>query len=72
MNCPLDSSTVKLYKSTLTVNNLDKIECCNSFNTNLSNSKNYYSYIYFNELEQYFLLYCTDKQELFYIRRRGF
>jgi len=72
MNCPLDSQTIELYKFTLTSNNLDDVKCSNSFSKEISNSKNYYSYIYFNELEQYFLLYCTDKQELYYIRRKGF
>lgn len=71
-NCPLDSQTMELYKFTLTSKNFDDVKCGNSFNNELLNPKNYYSYIYFNELEQYFLLYCSNKQELYYIRRRGF
>ncbi|MEO8666756.1 MAG: hypothetical protein ABI462_14790 [Ignavibacteria bacterium] len=70
--CPLDPETTELYKFTLTTNNLDEVKCSNSFNKELLNQKNYYSYVYFNELEQYFLLYCTDRQELYYIRRKGF
>lgn len=71
-NCPLDTLSMNLYKFTLTAHDFDDVKCCNSFNKNIVNAKNYYSYIYFNELEQYFLLYCTDKQELYYIRRKGF
>lgn len=71
-NCPLDSQTMELYKFTLASNNLDEVKCSNTFNKEILNSKNYFSYIHFNELEQYFLLYCTDKQELYYIRRKGF
>ncbi|HTD98015.1 MAG TPA: hypothetical protein VK668_01960 [Mucilaginibacter sp.] len=71
-NCPLDSQTMKLYKFTLTSNNLNDLSCSNAFNKEILNPKNYYSYVYFNELEQYFLLYSTDKQELYYIRRKGF
>jgi hypothetical protein len=71
-NCPLDNQTIELYKFTLTSNNLDDVKCFNSFNKEILNQKNYYSFIHFNELEQYFLLYCTDSQELYYIRRKGF
>ncbi len=72
INCPLDSQSRQLYNFTLTSNNFDDLKCSNSFNKEMSNPKNYYSYIHFNELEQYFLLYCTVKQELYYIRRKGF
>lgn len=72
INCPLDSVTRKLYEFTLTAENFDKKECIKSFNSELNNSDNYYSYIYFNELEQYFLLYCPSIGNLYYIRRKGF
>lgn len=71
-NCPLNYQTMKLYKFTLTSNNLDDVKCFSSFNKEILNPKNYYSFIHFNDLEQYFLLYCTDSQELYYIRRKGF
>ena len=71
-NCPLDNQTNELYKFTITSNNFDNLKCFNHFNKELLNQKNYYSFIYFNELEQYFLLYCTESQELYYIRRKGF
>jgi len=71
-NCPLDYRTMELYKFTLTSNNLDDVKCCNSFNKELLNPRNYYSFVHFNDLEQYFLLYCTDSQELYYLRRKGF
>ena len=38
----------------------------------LDNPRNYYSYIYINELENYFLLYCVDKGHFYYIRHKGF
>ncbi|WP_131539024.1 hypothetical protein [Pedobacter nototheniae] len=71
-NCPLDYQTIELYKFTLISNNLDDVKCCNSFNKEILNPKNYYSFVHFNGLEQYFLIYCTDSQELYYIRRKGF
>ncbi len=70
--CPLDSLTSQLYEFILTVNNFDKWECSNSLNEALKNSKNYYSYIYVNELEQYFLLYNPQEENLYYLRRKGF
>ncbi len=71
-NCPLDYKTLELYKFMLTSNNLDDIKCCNSFNKELLDIRNYYSFIHFNELEQYFLLYCSNSKSLYYIRRKGF
>ncbi|MBA3829394.1 MAG: hypothetical protein H0X33_10700 [Taibaiella sp.] len=71
-SCPIDTATMALYKFTLTANNLEEKECSRLFNDELSNPKNYYSYVYFNELENYFLLYCPDKGNLYYIRRKGF
>src|SRR6218665_630528 len=71
-NCPLDSQTTVLYKLALTSNNLAELKCCNSSNKVILNPNNYYCYVYFNEWEQYFLLYCTGSQELYYIRKRGF
>lgn len=69
---PIDTATMKLYEFSLTANNFDEKECSSSFNKALCNMKNYYAYVSFNELEQYFLLFCPDKQELYYIRRKGF
>ncbi|WP_394775951.1 hypothetical protein [Flavobacterium sp.] len=70
--CPIDSTTIAQYKFALTANNLDDKECSRLFNSDINNPKNYYSYVYFNELEHYFLLYCPDKESLYYIRRKGF
>lgn len=36
----------------------------------LCNPDNFYSYVYFNDLEHYLLLYCPQKEELYYIRVR--
>lgn len=71
-SCPLDSTTRELYEFTLTVENFDKKECVKSFNAELNNPENYYSHVYFNELEQYFLLYCPSLGNLYYLRRKGF
>ncbi len=71
-NCPIDSATKSLFHFTLTLENFDKLKCSTFFNKEIQDMNNYYSYIYINELEQYFLLYCTNTSELFYIRRRGF
>lgn len=71
-NCPLDSQTTSLYQFTLTANDFDKTECIGDLNRELTNQKNYYCHIYFNDLEQYFLLYSPDKKKLYYVRRKGF
>jgi hypothetical protein len=71
-SCPIDTVAMKLYEFTLTANNLDEKECLSSFNKELSNPNNYYAYVYFNELEDYFLLYCSESEYLYYIRRKGF
>ena len=66
--CPLDTTAYKLFKFAFTTNNYNQSECLKSFSTELSEPNNFYSYIYFNDLEYYFLLYCTHKEELYYIR----
>ena len=71
-SCPLDSITYGLYKTTLTLENFEETDCFDSFNMELKNSKNYFSHVYFNELEQYLLLYCPDTEKLYYLRRKGF
>lgn len=71
-SCPLDSLTSQLYEFTLTVNDFNKWECSNSLNEALKDSRNYYSYIYINELEQYFFLYTPHEETFYYLRRKGF
>jgi len=71
-HCPLDSISNKLFEFTLNAKNTSDVKCFSSFNKEIINPNNYYCFIHVDELEQYFLLYCTDKQELYYIRRRGF
>ncbi len=70
--CPLDSLSSQLYEFTLTANDFDKRGCSNTLNEALKDSENYYSYIYVNELEQYFLLYIPKEKILYYLRRKGF
>lgn len=70
--CPIDSQALNLYKFTLTLNDFNKVECFSLFNNVLKNPNNYYRYIHFNELEQYFLLYDVDREELYYLRKNGF
>lgn len=70
INCPLDSATRKLYEFNLMLEIFDKKECIKSFNLELNNSENYYSYICFDELDQYFLLYCPSIGNLYYIRKK--
>ena len=73
-SCPLDSLSSQLYEFMLTANDFDKDkwECSNTLNEALKNSENYYSYIYVNELEQYFLLYNPKEKTLYYLRKKGF
>lgn len=72
LSCPIDSLTRKLYGFTLTAENFDENECLGSFNEECNKPENYYSHVYFSELEQYFMLYCPDLQSLYYVRRKGF
>ncbi|NTE04312.1 hypothetical protein G6M26_06460 [Agrobacterium tumefaciens] len=71
-SCPIDSTTMSLYKFILTANNLERNNCFSSLNQELNDPNNFYSFVYFNELEQYFLLYSKDENKLFYIRKKGF
>lgn len=72
-NCPIDSQTKAFYEPIFGVENFKNVkECRSSFNEEMINPKNHYSYVYFSEGEEYFLLYCIDKQELYYIRFKGF
>ena len=71
-NCPIDSVTTKLYMFLLTMNDFNGQACSSSFYKEVDNPRNYYSYIYINELENYFLLYCVDKGHFYYIRHKGF
>lgn len=72
INCPIDTTIFELYEFTLTANNLDEKKCSRFFYRELGNPKNYYSYVYFNELENYFLLYSSENEILYYLRRKGF
>lgn len=71
-NCPLDSMDDKLYQFALTANNFEEEACAESLNKELKDPDNYYCYIYFNELQHYFLLYSTAEKSLYYIRKKGF
>lgn len=71
-SCPLNTQTMELFRFELQVNDLDNEKCSSFFKRELDNSKNYYSYIYFSPTEHYFLLYCPEKEELYYLRSRGF
>ena len=42
-----------------------------NFRTILNDTNNYYTYVYINELEYYFFLFNKDKEELYYIRKKG-
>ena len=42
-----------------------------NFDAILNDSNNYYTYVYINELEYYFFLFNKDKEELYYIRKKG-
>lgn len=70
--CPPDSITMERCDIIFSSDNYKKHQCSHSFQSELGNDCNYYTYIYFNELEYYFLLYIPDKEKLYYIRKRGF
>jgi hypothetical protein len=69
--CPVDSLTFFRYKDMLTIKDFSEKKCTYFFNSDLANSMNYYSYLYINELEHYFCLYCPDKNYLYYVRKKG-
>ena len=68
---PVDSLTSVRCKDIFDMGNYRAHKCCNLFVQELSNPQNYYSYVYVNELEYYFLLYCPDKHDLYYVRKKG-
>jgi len=82
-NKPIDNNTlIKSWKKTpidlldmkkndmLFVSNVKQKEWYKHFSNELFNSKNYYSYIYVDEDEQYFLLYVSHTKELYYFRKK--
>lgn len=71
-NCPIDAQTASLFEaSMLMVKNLNEAKCNDSFKNDLVNPNNYYSYVYFSASEKYFLLYSSNRQELYYVRLKG-
>lgn len=70
--CPPDSITMERCDIIFSSDNFKKHQCSRSFQSELGDDGNYYTYIYFNELEYYFLLYIPVKEKLYYIRKRGF
>ncbi len=71
-NCPVDSQAAKLCDFDLLNNYISKGSCIKSLKKDLVTPTNFYSYVYFSEVEHYFLLCCPGRQELYYIRRKGF
>jgi hypothetical protein len=71
-HCPINKKSFKLYQFTLTGAKLNKEECSQSFYNDLNNPQNYYSYVYIDEINTYFLLYSPKKEILYYIRKKGF
>lgn len=68
---PIDSLTLVRCKDIFDLGNYRGNRCCSSFVSELSNSINFYSYLYVNELEYYFCLYCPEKHYLYYVRKKG-
>jgi hypothetical protein len=67
-NCPLDTTSYELFKFALTSKDYGKEKKLDTFNEELVSPNNLYSYVYFNDLEQFLLLYCPLKEKLYYIR----
>lgn len=49
-NCPLDTTIYRLFKFALKSNDNNQNKCLKSFNMDLCNPDNFYSYVYFNDL----------------------
>lgn len=71
-NCPIDSITRLKYERELTWIINCEIKEGKALQRELKDGSNYYSYIYVNELQKYFLLYNPSKGILYYIRQNGF
>ena len=71
-NCPLDSTTQLKYGNELIWIMDSKIKEGKMLQGELKDKNNYYSCIYVNGLEKYFLLYNPSKDILYYIRQNGF
>lgn len=68
---PIDSLTFIRCKDIFDLGNYRGNRCCASFVSELSTPINFYSYLYVNELEYYFCLYCPDKHYMYYVRKKG-
>jgi len=69
--CPVDSLTFFRIKDILTIEDFSKKKCFSSFISDLENPKNYYSYLYINELEYYFYLFNSNMNYLYFVRKKG-
>lgn len=69
--CPLDSIALKLNKSILEPIPNNGEQWLKDFNNQLDDKNNYYSYLYFDEANQYFFLFCPISNSLFYVRKNG-
>ncbi len=70
-NCPINKGVIKLYRFTIGANNLNTSDCAILFKNEILNPRNFYSYISINDTEQYFFLYSSATNKLYYIRRKG-
>ncbi len=69
-NCPINKDVMKLYRFTIGSENLNSSDCSILFKKEMLNPQNFYSYISISETEQYFFLYSSERNQLYYIRRR--
>jgi hypothetical protein len=70
-NCPINKDVINLYRFTIGAQNLNTSDCGISFKNEILNPRNFYSYISISDTEQYFLLYSSATNKLYYIRRKG-
>ncbi|MXV15620.1 hypothetical protein [Hufsiella ginkgonis] len=70
-NCPINKDVINLYRFIIGANNLNTSDCGISFKNEILNPRNFYSYISISDTEQYFLLYSSATNKLYYIRRKG-
>ena len=69
---PIDSISYKINDFTFTQLEFERNNCGKDFESYLYKKSSYFSYLNVSELEQYFFLYSTEKQEFYYLRRKGF
>lgn len=72
IHCPIEPEVYSKYLFELDEIAVSNVSDRKSLEKEIRNEKNYYCYIYVNNLEKYFFLYNPLVKKLYYIRQKGF